>query len=285
MFSGRRAFEGDGPAVLSAAINTVTPPPCGIAAVDRLIRNCLAKDPGARWQRMHKVLMELKLLAVSARRPAAPAASRPAPADDGALRGEMQQMEGRLAARLQGCEKSMAEVQRAADRREPADDTALRAEMQQMEGRLAARLQGCEKSMVEIQRAAAELRGQLAAVNSRLAAVCDQQVEIPEGFLEAAEARIAARLEQRDPEGGGERMVRLEQGLEAVRKHVATLHDSVAEDFVDFEKGLKSQATAIQSARTAMAQTDDLVERVVEALESLQSTMLEPHEERVALMN
>ena len=54
---------------------------------------------------------------------------------------------------------------------------------------------------------------------------------------------------------------------------------------MDFEKGLKSQAAAILSARTAMAQTDDLVERVVEALESLQSTMLEPHEERVALMN
>jgi predicted nucleic acid-binding Zn-ribbon protein len=138
--------------------------------------------------------------------------------------------------------------------------------------------------MVEIQRAAAELRGQLAAVNSRLAAVCDQQVEIPEGFLEAAEARIAARLEGA-PEGGGERIVRLEQGLDAVRKHIATLHDSVAEDFVDFEKGLKSQATAIQSARTAMAQTDDLVERVVDALDSLQSAVLDPHEEPAVAIN
>jgi hypothetical protein len=59
----------------------------------------------------------------------------------------------------------------------------------------------------------------------------------------------------------------------------------VAGDFSDFEKGLKSQAAAIQSARTAMGQTDDLVERVVEALESLQSAMLEPREERAVLMN
>jgi uncharacterized coiled-coil protein SlyX len=243
MFSGRRAFEGDGPAALSAAINTSTPPSCGSPAVDRLIRNCLAKDPSRRWQRIHKVLMEIKLLAISARRAEAPAAVR----------------------------------------YEPADDAGLRAEMQQLEGRVAARLQACEKTVAEIQRAAAELRGQLAAVNARLAAACEQQVSIPEGFLEAAEARIAARIGW-DPEAGGERIVRLEQGLNAARKHIATLHDSVAEDFLDFEQGLKSQSDAIQSARTAMAQTDDLVERVVEALESLQSAILEPRAERAVAM-
>ena len=244
MFSGRRAFEGDSPDALSAAIKTSTPPPCGRPAVDRLIRNCLAKDPGTRWRRMHKVLMEIKLLAVSARRPEAPAAAR----------------------------------------REPAGDGALRADVQQLEDRVAARLQACEKTVMEIQRATTELRGQMAVVNVRLAAACDQQVSIPEGFLEAAEARIAARLVQ-DPEAGGERMTRLEQGLDAARKHIATLHDNVAEDFLDFEQGLKSQAAAIQSARTAMAQTDDLVERVVEALDLLQSAVLEPREERVVAMN
>ena len=76
MFSGRRAFEGDGPAALSVAINTSTPPSCGIAAVDRLISNCLAKDPAARWQRMHKILMELKLLTVLARRAETPLSVR-----------------------------------------------------------------------------------------------------------------------------------------------------------------------------------------------------------------
>jgi hypothetical protein len=34
-----------------------------------------------------------------------------------------------------------------------------------------------------------------------------------------------------------------------------------------------------------MAQTDSLVERVVEALESLQSAVLEPHEERAVAAN
>lgn len=228
MFSGRQAFEGDSEAALSAAIETSTPPSCGSPTMDRLIRNCLAKDPGTRWQRMHKILMEMRLLAVSARRVEAPAAHR-----------------------------------------EPAAVTGMRAEMQHLEGRVAARLQASEKSMAEMQVASTELRGQLAAVNVRLTAACDQQISTLEGLLEAAEARMA----------------RLEDGLEAARKHIATLHDSVAEDFLGFEQGLTSQATAIQSARTAMAQTDSLVERVVEALESLQSAVLEPHEERAVAAN
>jgi hypothetical protein len=37
---------------------------------------------------------------------------------------------------------------------------------------------------------------------------------------------------------------------------------------------MKVQATAIDSSRTAMSQTDDLVERVVEALETLETTVL-----------
>jgi hypothetical protein len=228
MFSGRQAFEGDSEAALSAAIETSTPPSCGSPTMDRLIRNCLAKDPGTRWQRMHKILMEMRLLAVSARRVEVPAAPR-----------------------------------------EPAAITAMRAEMQHLEGRVAARVQACEKSMAEMQVASTELRGQLTAVNVRLTAACDQQISTLEGLLEAAEARMA----------------RLEDGLEAARKHIATLHDSVAEDFLGFEQGLTSQATAIQSARTAMAQTDSLVERVVEALESLQSAVLEPHEERAVAAN
>ena len=243
MFSGRQAFEGDSEAALSAAIETSTPPSCGSPTMDRLIRNCLAKDPGTRWQRMHKILMEMRLLAVSARRVEAPAAHR-----------------------------------------EPAAVTGMRAEMQHLEGRVAARLQASEKSMAEMQVASTELRGQLAAVNVRLTAACDQQISTLEGLLEAAEARMATRIE-RDREANAERMARLSEGLEAARKHIATLHDSVAEDFLGFEQGLTSQATAIQSARTAMAQTDSLVERVVEALESLQSAVLEPHEERAVAAN
>jgi hypothetical protein len=245
MFSGRRAFEGDGDDALSVAIHTTTPPSCGSPAMDRVIGNCLAKDPGTLWQRMHKVLMEMKLLAVSTRR---------------------------------------AEVSAAA-RRGRAADTGLRSEMQQTEDRVAARLQACEKTVAEIQLAATELRDQLAATNIRLAAACEQQDSIPERILEATEARIAARMDGLNLGANDERMARLEEGLDATRKHIATLHDSVAEDFVVFEQSLKSQADAIQSARSAMAQTDDLVERIVDALDSLQSAVFEPGEEPTLAIN
>ena len=244
MFSGHRAFEGDGPVALSAAINTSMPPSCGIPAVDRLISNCLAKDPAARWQRVQKILLELKLLTVFARRAEAPASVR----------------------------------------RDQADAAALRAEMQQLEGRVAARLQACETTVAEIHQAATELRGQLGAVDAQFAATREQQVSTFEGLLEAAEARIATRFE-REFEAAGERVGRLEQGLEAAHKNTTTLHESVSEDFLAFEQGLKSQAAAIESARTAMAQTDDLVERVVEALELLQSAVLEPREDPSVAMS
>ena len=244
MFSGHRAFEGDGPAALSAAINTSMPPSCGIPAVDRLIGNCLAKDPAARWQRVQKILLELKLLTVFARRAEAPASVR----------------------------------------RDQAETAALRAEMQQLEGRVATRLQACETTVAEIHHAATELRGQLSAVDARFAATREQQVSTFEGLLEAAEARISARLE-REFEAAGERVGRLEHAVDAAHKNTATLHESVSEDFLAFEQGLKSQAVAIESARTAMAQTDDLVERVVEALELLQSAVLEPREDPSAAMN
>jgi hypothetical protein len=73
-------------------------------------------------------------------------------------------------------------------------------------------------------------------------------------------------------------MAAAEQNMEEIRKHFATLQANVAGDLHDFEKSLKAQGVAIESARTAMAQTDDLVERVVEALELLQSSMLDQHE-------
>ena len=66
--------------------------------------------------------------------------------------------------------------------------------------------------------------------------------------------------------------------VEEIRKHFATLQANVAGDLHDFETSLKAQAAAVDSARTAMAQTDDLVERVVEALELMQTSMIEQHE-------
>src|SRR5215831_11435729 len=61
----------------------------------------------------------------------------------------------------------------------------------------------------------------------------------PSAQLGGAEsARVTAEVEQR--------LKRIEQNVDGVRRHVATLHESVAEDFKAFEENLASHNNAIQ---------------------------------------
>jgi hypothetical protein len=78
-----------------------------------------------------------------------------------------------------------------------------------------------------------------------------------------------------------ERLQRLEHNLNEFDTDGAALRDSVTRDIRSVERTLKSQATAIESVRTAMGQTDDLVERVVEALDSMQPTFVPAPEQRM----
>src|SRR4029078_1990316 len=56
MTTGRKPFEGTSAASVMAAILSTEPSPMMIlqpvtpAALDRLVRKCLAKDPAKRWQ-------------------------------------------------------------------------------------------------------------------------------------------------------------------------------------------------------------------------------------------
>jgi hypothetical protein len=97
------------------------------------------------------------------------------------------------------------------------------------------------------------------------------------GGSETANEAILARID-RGFEALNVRMTQLENTVEAMRRHASGLEYRVAADLVDIEQSIKVQSAAIESSRTAMAQTDDLVERVVEVLESLQATVLEQSE-------
>jgi Tol biopolymer transport system component len=74
MAAGRRAFAGDSPAAVASAILSTEPPPLpGSSALDRIVRDCLRKDPDERSQSAHDVALQLEgLRATSA--PAAAAA-------------------------------------------------------------------------------------------------------------------------------------------------------------------------------------------------------------------
>ncbi|MGH9315596.1 MAG: protein kinase domain-containing protein [Thermoanaerobaculia bacterium] len=79
MATARKAFEGKSQASLIAAILEHTPPPVSTVqpmtppAFDRVVRNCLAKDPEDRWQSAHDVGSELKWIAEAGSQAGAPA--------------------------------------------------------------------------------------------------------------------------------------------------------------------------------------------------------------------
>ena len=98
-----------------------------------------------------------------------------------------------------------------------------------------------------------------------------------DGLDDSATGAIQARVD-RGFEVLNARMATLERIVEEMRRKATQFEHNIAADLVDLEQGLKSQSAAIESARTAMSQTDDLVERVVEALESLQTSVLEKGE-------
>ncbi|MBZ5723786.1 MAG: hypothetical protein LAP87_02210 [Acidobacteriia bacterium] len=96
-------------------------------------------------------------------------------------------------------------------------------------------------------------------------------------------ARIAAV--ERTVAGAGERIAAVERNLEALGQRANTLQGNVAADLQEFEQTLQAQAGAIHSARTAMSQTDGLVERVVEALELLQASVFDESWDHLAAAN
>jgi serine/threonine protein kinase len=69
MITGQRAFKGTSKAALISSILSTEPPsvsslqPLAPAALDHVIRKCLAKDPDERWQNAHDVASELKWIA------------------------------------------------------------------------------------------------------------------------------------------------------------------------------------------------------------------------------
>src|SRR2546425_13381 len=69
MATGRKAFEGESKASLTAAILTYEPPPISKIqpmippALDRVVKRCLAKDPEERWQSSRDLASELRWIA------------------------------------------------------------------------------------------------------------------------------------------------------------------------------------------------------------------------------
>jgi Tol biopolymer transport system component len=82
MATGRRAFEGQSPASVIAAILERDPPsisalaPMTPAGLDRAVKRCLAKSPDDRWQSARDLESELRWIGETTANPAPPAITR-----------------------------------------------------------------------------------------------------------------------------------------------------------------------------------------------------------------
>ena len=269
LLTGHQAFTGATEEELAISLKTGQPPSTGDPVLDRILRGCLGKDPAIRWQQIQKVNLELSLLS----RGGAADAAKSAPP-------------------VQRDLPPVAEPNPSLSRPSfpPSSDlAALRVEMQETETRLTARIQLNEKAVAALNRtvadALASMRNQIATLAAQMAALEERAATTGGGPIpEAALARIeqtlhavGSRMEvlEKANRAVQDRLARTEQESAAAKQQVGILHSSIAEDFLAFEQSLQKQEKAVDSARTAMAQTDDLVERLVEALEALQATVLQ----------
>jgi len=265
MLTGRRPFDGSNQTELVAAIVGKQPAPTGNPVGDRLMEMCLAKDPAERCRRIQRVLIELRLLASNGR------ANRSGRSSKGESHAEPKASNRRLSAR---------------------DD------LHHLETRLSARMTNFEDRISELVRTTGEslavMRAQLAAAPDGLSAPRAEQASFSEstdGALALIQASVNAALErigqlEQAVSKSTERLQAVEEGVAATRKQLNDLHSAVADDFINFEEKLKEHSSAIESARTAIGQTDDLVERVVEMIENLRSgEAMERPEGRMAIVN
>ncbi len=94
--------------------------------------------------------------------------------------------------------------------------------------------------------------------------------------VEAQSAASAVRAEvAQSIESLTQRLVVAEQEIEELRRYSTTLEEKVAASLHSHEELLHEHAAAIESAQSSTEQTDNLVERMVDALDLVQSTLID----------
>ncbi|HYW47361.1 MAG TPA: hypothetical protein VE959_31120 [Bryobacteraceae bacterium] len=267
MYTGSRAFQGGTPDALAESLSRSTPPCLDHLGLDRLVRACLCKDRAARMQRMQQVRMELKLLAASERRSEPGVALRQTQIE-AALRAEIQQLETRWASRFEQQQETVTGLQLAlAEARsglEQQHGTVTGLQLALAEARSGSERQ--QEAVTGLERSVAEARSGLEAASEALKATSTQLGEM-DGRVAAVQERLAGA----------------EQAATGVRGEMTEIQSKLADEIRGLCQKVDAQAAAIQSARNSVTRTDDLVERVVDALEFLQSTVLEQSGDRMAL--
>jgi len=245
MLTGRDPFPGDGALVPLGAVYGEQGPIRAdqVAGLERLIEQCLAKEPANRLQRMQKVYLELKLLKVSARRPEEPSFAKAREKSEAALRDEIGRVERAAGSRVESVERVIG----------------LRIDS------FAGRVDAVDHKLAEMDRAGQETREQVQAA-------LGAQEELRKAVAAVEQSVAAVR----------ELTARLESGLEENARTIGCVEEALSGQIAAIEEQLQSQAHSLAAMHTTMSQTDDLLERVVEAFDSLQAYVMEHSEEKPA---
>ena len=259
------------------------------ATVDRLIASCLSADPATRMPSIQKALLELKLATLSTRHAGA---STVRWRDlDSAMRAEIQESEARVEAWLEA--RIVEHERNIAQRHQAASEalTALRVEFIALGAKLTIGQQSAEKNverMNALESAFNSVSQQNAALEARLgneirkiekdieaqAAVIDtvrastaQTDDLVGRVVEAVEVKLAHA--QETVEDTEARLEAVERSITAASQQNATLEATFSSDIQKVRKDIESQNAIVETVRASMAQTDDLVGRVVEAVEAV----------------
>jgi chromosome segregation ATPase len=255
MFTGRRAFAGENAGELAAAIENSMPEAIGDTALDRLVFNCLVKDPAGRWQRVQQVHMEFKILLFSARR--AQAAALPHQPDP-VLQAEVRMVESRLTSRL---EQQYAEA--------TADLRHLSVQLPLQESHLTSRLeQQYGEATAELRHVAAELPLLESHLVSRLeqrygeasAGLQHLSAEVP-----LLESRLTSRLERHEGALTGlqQAVAEIPSRLEQHEGALTGLQQAVAE----IPSRLEQHEGALTGLQQAVAELPQLESRLTSRIE------------------
>ena len=246
-----------------------------------LIASCLSRNPVERPPSMQKVLLELKLASLAARH-SERAAKRVAP--EVAMRAEILRAEEQQEERLKEHETRMAEKHQAAT---DALDS-VHARMEALEGQLASiqhreeanayRLRDLEDGLNS---AIQELGAKITATAHKLDMEFEAQTSVLESVrssmartddligrvVDTVEAKLAAAQGRAEENAG--RCETLEHGIQEAADQNAVFESRVADSLHQIQADLGNWAATVETLRKSMAQTDDLVGRVVEAVESI----------------
>ena len=146
--------------------------------------------------------------------------------------------------------------------------TVLREEIGRVEQALTAGLEERYLSLVELQHAAGEMQQRIQSV---------------------VEAQEALRSEIRQLEKGvaavGETATHVESDLAEATRPTTAVEEALLAQIAVLEQQIQSQDQSIDALQTAVSQSEDLLERVVEALGSLESFVLEHSDDNGATVD